>query len=311
MFDIIGDIHGHAAPLERLLSELGYQKRNSSWQHAQRKVIFLGDFIDRGPEQLKTLEIAHAMVENDHALAVMGNHEFNAVAWATADQNNPGQYLRAHTEKNRQQHAAFLDEIGHGSSAHQHAIDWFKGLPLFLDLDDIRIVHACWHQDHLATLTPYLDDQGVVLDSSWPELCLDGSDSFEAIETILKGMEIQLPLGVQFTDKDGHTRKRTRTHWWLSEQGLTYRDLAMVPSDIIKQIPHKPVPAHLQPGYDGLKPLFIGHYWMSGQPDLLSKHIACLDWSIAASDNPHAKLCAYRWQGESELTAEHMVWVNR
>ena len=311
MFDIIGDIHGHASALERLLAKLGYQEQSNGWQHSERKVIFLGDFIDRGPEQLKTVALAKAMVENNHALSVMGNHEFNAIAWATENQDRPGEYLRAHTAKNLQQHSAFLNEIGEGSAAHQQTIDWFKQLPLFLDLDGIRIIHACWHQQYLAMLSPYLSDTAVVLEESWPALCRDGSEAFEAVETILKGMEIPLPVGVQFTDKDGHIRQRTRTHWWLSEHGMTYRDLAMVPAEIIAQIPHTPVPPHLQPGYDGLKPLFIGHYWMSGEPQLLSKHIACVDWSIAASNNPKAKLCAYRWSGESELSADNLVWVER
>jgi len=311
VFDIIGDIHGYASALERLLVKLGYEKRKDGWQQAGRKVIFLGDFIDRGPEQIKTVEIAKTMVENGYALAVMGNHELNAIAWATEDKENPGQHLRAHTQNNFNQHAAFLNEIGDGSRAHQVAIDWFKELPLFLDLDETRVVHACWHQSYLEALKPYLDDNAVIKHEFLPELCRDGSEAFEAVETILKGMEIPLPMGVEFTDKDGHIRKRTRTHWWLSEQGITYRDLAMVPTDVIAQIPHEPVPPHLQPGYDGLKPLFIGHYWMSGEPHLLSKHIACLDWSIAASNNPQAKLCAYRWSGESVLNVDNMVWVER
>lgn len=310
MFDIIGDIHGHASALERLLIKLGYELRADGWQQAGRKVIFLGDFIDRGPEQAKTIEIAQKMVENDHALAVMGNHEFNAIAWATADAAKPGEFLRPHTQKNLHQHQAFLNEIRSGSRSYRKTIDWFKELPFFLDLDDIRVVHACWHQDHLAALAPYLDNSGAAQQSSWQALCSDGSPAFDAVETILKGMEIPLPAGVQFTDKDGHTRKRTRTHWWLSDTDLTYRDLAMVPASIIAQIPHEPVPPHLQPGYDGLKPLFIGHYWMSGKPRLISKHIACVDWSVAASDNPKAKLCAYRWDGEEELSADNMVWVD-
>ncbi len=311
MFDIIGDIHGYASSLEQLLTKLGYKERSDGWQHPERKAIFLGDFIDRGPEQIKVIKIAKTMIDNDRALAVMGNHEFNAIAWATEDENTPGEYLRAHTQKNFHQHSAFLKQIGDGSAAHQQSISWFKQLPLFLDLDGIRVVHACWHQRYLKMLIPHLSDQAVVHEDSWSTLCRDGTDAFEAVETILKGMEIPLPLGVQFTDKDGHVRKRTRTHWWLSDHGMTYRDLAMVPADVIAQIPHEPAPPHLQPGYDGLKPLFIGHYWMSGEPHLLSKHIACVDWSIAASNNPNAKLCAYRWSGESELTADNMIWVER
>ncbi len=311
MFDIIGDIHGHASALERLLIKLGYELRADGWQQAGRKVIFLGDFIDRGPEQAKTIAMVQRMIENGHALTVMGNHEFNAIAWATEDSQNSGAFLRARSQKNLRQHEAFLQEVGANSRAHRKIIDWFKELPLFLDLDDIRVVHACWHEEHLATLRPLLDSDAVAYPESWAQLCRDGTDAFAAAETILKGMEIPLPKGVEFTDKDGHIRKRTRTNWWLAQEGLTYRDLAMVPAEIIEHIPHEPVPMHLQTGYDGLKPLFIGHYWMSGKPQPINETIACVDWSIAASDNPKAKLCAYQWDAKHELSADNMVWVDR
>ena len=44
-------------------------------------------------------------------------------------------------------------------------------------------------------------------------------------------------------------------------------------------------------------PVFIGHYWMSGKPELQSPKVACVDYS-AAKDGP---LVAYRWDGEQEL----------
>ena len=51
MFDIIGDIHGHADKLEELLNNLGYSKLHGVYQHPDnRKVVFLGDYIDRGPK---------------------------------------------------------------------------------------------------------------------------------------------------------------------------------------------------------------------------------------------------------------------
>ena len=168
MFDIIGDIHGYASELEHLLSKLGYIERSDGWQHPTRKVIFLGDFIDRGPEQVKTMSIAKTMVDNQHALAVMGNHEFNAIAWATPDIERFGEHLRPHTTKNYNQHSAFLSEIKENSVAHQEAIAWFKTLPVFLDLDRIRVVHACWHPQHLHALKPYINDDGVVKSEAWP-----------------------------------------------------------------------------------------------------------------------------------------------
>ena len=108
-YDIIGDVHGEADALIRLLDKLGYEDIDGCWQHPSRQVIFLGDFIDRGPEQKRVLESVMPMVQSGKALAVMGNHEFNALAFHTPD--GEGGWLRPHTEKNTDQHQAFLDEF--------------------------------------------------------------------------------------------------------------------------------------------------------------------------------------------------------
>ena len=60
--DIIGDIHGHADELVELLEALGYQKAQGVYRHSERRVIFLGDFIDRGPKIRQVLEIVLPMI---------------------------------------------------------------------------------------------------------------------------------------------------------------------------------------------------------------------------------------------------------
>ena len=70
------------------------------------------------------------------------------------------------------------------------------------------------------------------------------------------------------------------------------------------------MPLSLQAGYSNDKPLFIGHYWMTGEPVLITPHIACLDWSVA-SKLPSAKLCAYRFDGERELQQQKLIWVDK
>jgi predicted MPP superfamily phosphohydrolase len=82
MFDIIGDIHGHAAELKSLLTRMDYKEQNGVWQHPSRKAIFVGDLIDRGPAIREVLHIVRNMIDHDQALAVMGNHEYNAIAYA-------------------------------------------------------------------------------------------------------------------------------------------------------------------------------------------------------------------------------------
>jgi calcineurin-like phosphoesterase family protein len=127
-YDIIGDIHGYADKLEGLLSKLGYQNVAGSWRHPDRQAIFVGDFVDLGPAQLRSFDTMRRMVDAGAALAVMGNHELNAIAWHTPDPDHPGEYLRPHFsarwgEKNRKQHAAFLAEVENKPELHAEVID--------------------------------------------------------------------------------------------------------------------------------------------------------------------------------------------
>ena len=82
-FDVIGDIHGHADALTRLLEAMGYREHEGVYRHDSRTVVFLGDFVARGPQQREVLRIARSMVTAGTARAIMGNHEFNAIAYAT------------------------------------------------------------------------------------------------------------------------------------------------------------------------------------------------------------------------------------
>ncbi len=78
-FDIIGDVHGCFDELLSLLTRLGYQitkQENYSVSHPDgRKVIFLGDLVDRGPKIPEVLRIAMDMVAAGIAFCVNGNHD--------------------------------------------------------------------------------------------------------------------------------------------------------------------------------------------------------------------------------------------
>lgn len=75
-FDIIGDVHGCAAELEELLEKLDYARdANGVFRHPNRKAIFLGDLVDRGPQTAQVLKIAMPMIQNGAALGVAGNHD--------------------------------------------------------------------------------------------------------------------------------------------------------------------------------------------------------------------------------------------
>ena len=108
-YHIIGDIHGQADKLEQLLQQLGYEQKSRIYQKPGAKVVFLGDLIDRGPHQRRVLDIVRPMVDAGHALAVMGNHEFNAICYHTLHPESADP-LRSRNTKNTDQHQAFLDE---------------------------------------------------------------------------------------------------------------------------------------------------------------------------------------------------------
>ncbi len=144
-YDIIGDIHGYADVLEELLRKLGYEMPADTWQHpGGRKVIFLGDYIDRGPSIRRTLRIVRGMVEKGEALALMGNHEYNALLYHTPD--SKGGWLRPHVAKNVGQHAVTLAQFWNHRDEWDDHLAWFARLPLWLDLGGFRAVHASWNE---------------------------------------------------------------------------------------------------------------------------------------------------------------------
>ncbi len=130
MTDIIGDIHGYADTLEALLQKMGYEKHKGVYAHPERKVLFVGDYIDRGPQIKETLAIVRAMVETGNAIALMGNHEYNAVCFHF--QETEGGHLRKHDIKNIIQHYETLKQFQNRQSEYEDYIDWFKTLPLIM-----------------------------------------------------------------------------------------------------------------------------------------------------------------------------------
>jgi hypothetical protein len=149
MYDLIGDIQGHADELVQLLDLLGYVRQRGAYGHPERQVIFLGDFIDRGPKIRQVFEIVRPMIEEGTALRVMDNHELNALAYHTEDPNAPGEYLRLHSEKNTKQHQRTVEQLGPKELGSY--LDWFRTLPKWLDLDGLRVVHACWNEQSVKT----------------------------------------------------------------------------------------------------------------------------------------------------------------
>ena len=245
-YDVIGDVHGHADKLVRLLAEMGYRERNGAWTHPERHAIFVGDLIDRGPAQVATVNIVRAMVDAGSARCIMGNHEFNAIAWNTPDPRKPGEYLRPHGKaSNRAQHAAFLAEV-EGTPLHREITDWFRTLPMYIEEPNIRVVHACWHAPSIEWLRERCAAHGTLSSSLIEEGSRKGTPAYSAIETVCKGIEAVLPGGVSFHDKDGKERHEARIRWW-DPNLTTFRQAAIGPDELLERIPDVPFPVEHRP----------------------------------------------------------------
>jgi len=319
-YDIIGDIHGCAAELYQLLLALGYTNNGTEedpfFQHPERKALFLGDYIDRGPEIFRALRIVRNMVKEHSAIALMGNHEYNAVRYHTPD--GKGGFLFSHDANHTHQHQATLDQIRNGHEDWPMWLVWMQQLPVWLDLDlgagaRLHAVHACFDPIAMRSLfeTKGLMQGDITAPVFTPlglyETSLKDTLPYSLTETILKGAEIPVPSA--FKDKDGIRRKGVRLRWWQTAQ--TMGEMAMIAEDCIRDCSWYHDPFALG-GYEPIEvthPTFIGHYWLTPE-EMKPLHplVACLDSSCVCS----GVITAYRFQsGDTKLSAENFVGISR
>ena len=313
-YDIIGDIHGEYDKLVGLLTKLGYELEDGVYRHPERTVIFVGDLIDRGPKQEAVYRLVRGMVEAGTTRVVMGNHEFNAIAFATPLERTGGT-VRPRTgdigERNRHQHRAFTDQVGLDSGLHEEIVAWFRTLPLWIEEPELRVVHACWHQPSIDLLTEAGYNKGLFTPEMAVETGDEGSPLFRAAEMILKGPEIGLGTLPGFADKDGHIRHNARLRWWR-DNARTLRAAAEIPVNAVDKdgnpyppLPETPIGNLSEYLYDlDERPVFFGHYWRKGTPDIDATNALCVDYSAVKEGE---SLVAYRFDAGEPLDAKKFV----
>ncbi|MFW1676153.1 metallophosphoesterase [Pontibacter sp. JAM-7] len=308
-YDLIGDVHGCALSLELLLQKMGYSKRNGVYSHPQRKVIFLGDIIDRGPRIREALHIVRDMVEAGYAHIVMGNHEYNYLCYCTpAEDGSQEPYLREHTPRHFRILAETLEQFANYPAEQAEFQQWMMQMPLFLEFEHFRVVHACWHQS--------LIDRFNLL---YPDHCIDpaflhrssrrGTFEWALMDRLLRGTHLVLPNDEVIVSRDGFERRFFRTKFWMKDP-QTYADVVFQPDPLPEHVARKQLTEtdHNDLLYYGeeQKPLFIGHYWREGIPEPITPNIACLDYSAVK----FGKLVAYRLDDETALRSDKFIWVD-
>lgn len=312
-YDLIGDVHGCSITLARLLEKLGYSKVNGVYRQKNRRVIFLGDIVDRGPRVREALHLVRDMVEQGSAQMVVGNHEINALSYCT--QGRPGsgrEYLREHTPGNTRQIVETLEQFANHPQEWNDFLEWFLTLPLFLEVPArenfscFRAVHACWDQ---ALIDAHLERYGSGhFDLDFLHAAAEpGSLAARTKQRLTSGVDIPLPDGVTIRSSDGYERRSFRIKFWVPEP-VTYGDMLFQPDPLPHAIAEQPVSANHRKqlvtyGLDQ-PPLFVGHYWLKGKPQPIAPNLACLDYSAVK----YGRLVAYRMDGEAHLRAHKYVW---
>ena len=301
MYDIIGDIHGHYDLLISMLTELGYKSSGNSFKHPERKVIFTGDFINRGSKIRKTVSLIKCMVESGDAQTVLGNHELNAILYATMDKS--GKFLQKHLPQFKLPMMKTLEEYQNFPEEFKEIIKWFRTLPIYLDLEGLRVVHGGWNDEHIKTFHLYLNGE-TKLKKSFLKAYISNKSLNLAINELIKGVEMQLPKDLLLKDNKGIIQRSFRIKWWEDPSGKTFNDVSFgnrfelpaytIPKEIVPNT--FPYPADAPP-------VFLGHYCLNNDSLIFQNNICCIDTCVVRSQ----KLTAYRWNGEKKLSEQNLI----
>jgi len=303
MYDIIGDIHGHYDLLVKMLKELGYNKTGAGFSCSGRKVIFTGDYINRGPKIRETVKLIREMVENGNALAILGNHELNAILYFTL--NKTGNYYRKHLSRLKIPLLKTLDEYLKYPDELNETINWLRHLPFYLDLNQIRVVHGGWNDKHIQTVQHYMAGELKIRKSFLKEF-RNNPELNKAINELVKGIELQLPNDLIIKDNKGISRRLFRIKWWESAEGKTFNEVSF--SNRFK-LPEYTIPKEIVPSIENysedLPPVFFGHYCLEKQDLIIKNNLCCVDRCVVRSQT----LSAYRWNGETTLKPENLIHI--
>lgn len=144
--DIIGDIHGELDFLNKLLNVLGY---DSDGAHpCARKLVFLGDFVDRGPKSVSTVKKIKSLVDNGNAIAILGNHELNTLNLDAKP--GSGWFFKSILTDKKEDKYEPCEKIKEEEM--EFVLSFLNTLPIAYESEGLRLVHACWDAKSIAEM---------------------------------------------------------------------------------------------------------------------------------------------------------------
>jgi hypothetical protein len=216
--DIVGDVHGELDALRNLLHQLGHS--DDGLHPEKRRLVFVGDLADRGPDSPGVVSFVQGLVESGAAQCVLGNHDLNILL---KDRKHDNHWFFGEEfsldGSDEPTPAVIADEM-----IRDQVIQFFQTLPLALERDDLRVIHACWDDEMIEVARRSSD--AVALHQEHAERITAAHNQQPDLDKVEKGLEFQNrnPVKVLTSGKEqraakpfeasGKLRYQERVSWW-------------------------------------------------------------------------------------------------
>ena len=259
----IGDVYGRLDKLNDLLTEIDFDIEDPESSIQFVKLVFCGNLIAANEaeniEHIALLSFVKELIDKGHAFCLLGSNEFEAIGWSKHHPITDTPYLPNGSAETNKLTPLFLKEFAQGDEQLFQWIDWFMALPIYLDFDHIRAIHACWDESVISQLNPYL--------------CLLTQESTSTVNT----------------DSEKGSKNALSQQFWPAAFDETHPLSAMMTSclnyTVLELIEHHP---HHQLS----TPVVIGHYPQDSFPDIQNEHLVCVNYNAAVGDYP---LVSFAW----------------
>ncbi len=301
--DFIGDIHGYYNELKSLLLKLEYRKEEKIWQHKSRKALFLGDFINKGPDSLKVIKHIKRMVDNGKAYAILGNHELYFLEYYYSKKHNKKTRLR---QSQQRQIKKILKKFETAEEIDLYA-DWLSSLPFYYKFKKARAVHAYWSDKNIKVINRRTKNKKLKY-RDIKEIFKQKSKFSKAVWQTTKGVEFRIPKKIIKENKN-ILQSNFRIKWWIDYKSKTFNEISF---DSRITLPDIQIKKKYVRSYDiyniSMPPIFFGHYCLTKHKHIQEVNICCLDGCIAGGGK---NIKAYRWSGENQLSKEKLFKNNK
>lgn len=297
--DIVGDVHGEFAAFQSLLHRLGY--RDDGFHPHGRRLVFVGDLCDRGPDSPAMLAWFKQAYERGWAWMVLGNHKLNILADDPKD--GSGWFFDVRAEKDA--HYAPWHCVEEKEKTELRA--WLAEQPLLLEREDLRIVHAAWLPSQIERLE---EAKGESLTAQYRRFDAELKHRLQAASWYSDYLYEQAHYAPQAENPDHAPPPMPATARYELERSRLHPIRALTSG--VERLADKPFYAGGRwrgttrcawwDDYRDDTPVVIGHYWRSWQPSPAAvaaerlllppqpdvwhgarRNVFCVDFSIGAS----------------------------